>query len=806
MFMNQIKYSLRALSRQKSYVVINVIGLSVGLLCSLIIALFIINELSYDQYHENKDRIYRVILDGKIGGQEVTVYSTASPVGPAMVNEFPEVESFLRMNNWGETTLRYGEHYFTEDHFVEADSTFFDFFSIPLIEGNKHTALNQARSVVLSQSAAKKIFGDENPMNKMLQVGNDTVFYRVTGIMQDVPSNTHFEADILGSFMTNPRSTDGEWLSNSFSTYVMLKPNTSPDRVDERFKPMIVKYVGPRIQRFFGISIQEFLAQGNRYNMYLQKLTDIHLDPSIQQEFKPASDPRYLWIFGSIAVLIIVIASVNFMNLSTAQAARRAKEVGIKKVAGSTRRMLVGQFLLETMILSFLALILSLIVAEVVLPGFNNLLGLDLHINYFGNWYTIPLMLLLVLLIGVLAGSYPAFYLSSFSPYTVLKGSMRSGRKQGRLRSALVVLQFAISIILIVGTTIMFRQLKFMQNKELGFDKEQVMVISRADVIGTKIHAFKDELLQIPGVMSVSASTSVPGHDNNNNGYRIKGRTDESFIFQTCWADHDFLKTYGMKMASGRFFDPQMATDTAACIINESAVKNYMLNDPFAVRVLGNDDEGNDVVMPVIGVVKDFNHQSVRSPISPYIFRFKPDNLTWGYISVRLSDHFNRNTISAIEKVWSSFAANSPMQSFFMDQDFERMYNEEKQNAQLSVLFTILGILIASLGLYGLTSYTVMQRTKEIGVRKAFGASIWDIWYLIASEIVVLVGIAAVIAVPLIWWVAGDWLDNYYYRISLQAYDFLIGIVIALVIALLTISYRAIKTARANPTESLRYE
>lgn len=805
---NLFKYSFRALGRQKSYVFINLLGLAIGLVCSIIIGLFILNELSYDQYNKDKNRIYRVILNGKMSGQELRVTSTASPVGPTMVNEFPEVENFLRMNRWGETTLRYGEKYFTEQYFVEVDSSFFDFFSIPLIRGNKRTALNEKRDLVLSETAAKKIFGDEDPMNKMIQVGNDTALYRISGVMEDVPSNTHFKANMLGSFMTNPRANDGRWLSNSFSTYVKLKPNTSPERVDERFQPIIVKYVGPVVTRMLGITIEEFLSQGNKYNMFLQPLTAIHLDPSIEQEFKPANDPRYLWIFGSIAVLIIVIAAVNFMNLSTAQAAKRAKEVGIKKVAGSTKKLLVGQFLIETMLLAFLALILALIIAEIALPWFNNLVGMDLHLNYFSQWYIIPALILLTVVIGFMAGSYPAFYLSSFSPYMVLKGSMRSGKKQGRLRSVLVVIQFSISIMLIVGTTIMFRQLHYMQDKAPGFDRDQIMVISQAHVIGKKVDAFKDELLQIPGVMSVSASTAVPGRNNNNNGYRIKGRTDETFLLQTCWADYNFIKTYGMKIVSGRFFDPKMATDTGACILNESAVKSYLTGtDPFSTRfIVSDNDDPKEVLMPVIGVVKDFHHESLRSPISPYIFRFKNKDNNWGYISVRLAKHFDRSTIDRIRETWSSFASGSPMQSFFLDRDFERMYSEEQQNAQLSILFTILGIIIAALGLYGLTSFTVLQRTKEIGVRKAFGATVGNIWYLIAKEIILLVLISSVIAVPLIIWVAGNWLQNYYYRISLRPQDFLIGIALAIVIALLTISYRAIKSARANPTDSLRYE
>jgi putative ABC transport system permease protein len=353
----------------------------------------------------------------------------------------------------------------------------------------------------------------------------------------------------------------------------------------------------------------------------------------------------------------------------------------------------------------------------------------------------------------------------------------------------------------------MFRQLHYMQDKEPGFSKEQILVISQAHLVGEKIPSFKQELEKIPGVVSVSASTSVPGRNNNNNGYRIKGRPENTFLLQTCWADYDFIETYGMKIISGRYFDKTMSTDTGACILNESAVKSYLLDDPFSTRfILSEDTESEEILMPVIGVVNDFHHESLRNPIAPYMFQFKNLNNNWGFISVRLTADFSSRLINDIEDVWRNFTAGSPMQSFFLSKDFERMYREEQQNARLSILFTILAIIIAVLGLYGLTSFTVVQRTKEIGVRKAFGATVGNIWYLIAREIVILVLIASVIAVPLIWQVAGDWLSNYHYRISLNAFDFLLGIVLAIFIALLTISYRAVRTARANPVHSLRYE
>jgi putative ABC transport system permease protein len=801
-------YSIRALKKQKAYVLINVLGLAIGLSCSLIIAIFIHFELSYDQYNINKDRLYRVILNGKIGGQEVTVTSTASPVGPAMKDEFPEVDNFLRMNSWGGTLIRHNDDRFIEDYFIEADSSFFEFFSIPLLRGNAKTVLNEPHTVVLSESTAQKIFGRADPINELLMIGNDTTYYKITGVYADIPETTHFSANAIGSFMTNRRANDNQWLSNSFSTYVLLHPNTDPGAVNDRFASLVEKHVGPEIVRFIGISIQEFLGQGNKYNFFLQKLTDIHLDPTIEQEFKQANDPKYLWIFGSIAILIIVIASINFMNLSTAQAGKRAKEVGIKKVCGSTRGLLISQFLIETMILSLLALMLTILITELALPYFNRLLGLHLKVGYFNNGYILPGMILGALFIGLIAGSYPAFYLSAFIPYKVLKGLRTGNRKGVTLRRVLVILQFTISITLIIGTLIMFRQINFMLNKDLGFNKEHVLVLREASTIGNKINSFKNELKRIPGVMNVAASTAVPGHSNNNNGYMVKGRPEDSFLLQTNWVDYDYLDTYGMEISSGRFFNQEYATDKEACLINENAVQHYAFDEPFSIRFLNppEEEEGEMRFMPVIGVVRDFHFESLKSDIGPYLFRFKNEDNNWGYISIKLSPSAGSGTVEEIEHKWESFTNNDPMQYFFMDTDFDRLYKEEKQNAQLAILFTILAIIIASLGLFGLTSFTVQQRTKEIGVRKTFGANLTQIWFLIAREILILIAISTAIAWPFIFWVADNWLQNYHYRINLQVTDFVSGFLIALIIALATISYRTIKTALVNPSESLRYE
>jgi putative ABC transport system permease protein len=806
MLNNLIKLSLRSFKRQRVYIIINILGLSIGIACSLLIALYVINEASYDKFNTKRDRIYRTILNGKIGGQEVTAASSPAIMGSTMVKEFPEIEDFLRMNNNGPTVLEYNNQTFTEDHLVEADSSFFNFFSIPVLKGDLKNLLNAPRKVVLSESTAKKIFGNENPIDKPIKIGSDTVRYIITGVFADVPQNSHFEANVISSFITNPRSKNPTWMSNSFSTYLLLKPNTSYRTVDAKFPALMQKYVGPEIKQYTGISLDDFIAQGNKYRFYLQNLTDIHTDTSIQQDFKAPIDPKYLTIFGSIAILIVLIAAINFMNLSTAQASRRSKEVGIKKVGGSTRGMLIAQFLFESFILSFISLILSIIFIKVTLPYFNNLLGANLVLNLFAYWYTMPSLILFALFVGFLSGSYPALFLSSFNPYEVLKGSVQNSTRNGRLRRVLVVFQFAVSILLIVGTMIMYRQIKYMLNKDLGFNKEQLIVINRAEALGTKMKSFKEVVKNIPGVINISSSTAIPGRTNNNNGYMMEGRKDETFLMATSWVDYNFLDTYGMTLVSGRSFNESFTSDKDACIINETARKDFKVTDIDKTRFMEPGDSGKVNYLPVIGVVKNFNFESLRNPIGPYILKFQNDNMLWGYITVRLSPQNYSKTISAIEDKWKEFVSNNPLQYYFLDADFELMYKQEKQNAQMAVIFSILAIFIASLGLFGLTSFTVEQRTKEIGVRKAMGSSVAGIYVVISKEIVILVSVSALIAWPVVYYWAGKWLENFYYKINPGLFTFVTGLAIALGIAILTISYRVLRAAKVNPAQSLKYE
>jgi putative ABC transport system permease protein len=797
---SNFKLSFRALYRQKGYLFINVIGLSLGIACSMIIAIFIIHEISYDNFNDKKDRIYRLIVNGKIGDRELSYAISCEPIGPTMMRDFPEVENFVRILPNRESKLKYEDKTFIENNFVFADSSFFNVFSIPLLKGDKRTVLNASHKLILSETTAKKIFGNIDPIDKMLKLEDDSIPFIVSGIMADVPENSHFNANIIGSLMTYNMGNENNWNDNNYITYVLLKPNSIAGQVNAKIPPMICKYMGPAIKKSFGITMEEFIAK-NKYNIYLQPLKDIHLNPAITQYTKLPANPKYLIIFGSVAILIIIIAAFNYMNLSTAQASKRAKEVGIKKLSGSSKGMLIRQFLTESLILSLSSLIVAIIIIENSLPYFNKLLASDLQLHLFSNWYTIPVLLVLSVFIGLLAGSYPAFFLSSFSPYIVLKGKLKDSLKNGRLRSILVILQFTISIILIVGTLIMFRQIRFMLNKDLGFNKEQLLVINRAGTIGTKIKAFKDELAKIAEVVHLASSTAVPGRSESSTTYIIDGRPGELFEFKINYIDYDYFETYGIKISAGRNFNETFATDKLGCIVNESTIKQLNISIPLTTKLM--DD---NVKMPIIGVVRDFHYESLHSEIYPYLFRVKNENINYGFISLRLSKNANANTIKEIEKIWGKFAPNAPLQYYFMDQDFAQKYKEEKQNAQLSVLFSFLAIIIAALGLFGLTAITIEQRTKEIGIRKTMGASVSSILYLLSKEFLVLVSVSTIIAWPLIYLIARNWLQNYYYRINLQPFDFLAGLFIAVIIALLTIGYRTLMSARANPVEALRYE
>ena len=806
MLTNLFKQSTRSFKRQRSYVIINITGLSLGIACSLLIALYIFNEASYDRYNENKDRIYNIATNFLVGGEESTDAMSPYIIGPTMLREIPEVEDFLRMKRYyGANTVIYNNQEFSEEYIIEADSSFFSFFTIPVLAGNKSELLNAPGKVVLSASLARKIFGSTNPVDKVLRLGKDTVSYIVSGVMDDVPGNSHFRAGMLISMMSDPRVDEQEWGNNTLNTYVLLKPNADYKSVEEKMKPFVVSQIGPLLQQVLKISFEEFLEKGNKYGYYLQKLTDIHLDNSIKPHFLATGDPKLLKILGGIALLILLVATVNFTNLSTAQAGKRSKEVAVRKLTGSGRGILIIQFLAESVLMSVIATVIALIIIKIVLPFFNDLLGTSLSLNLSATPYVIPFLILFPVLTGILAGSYPAFYLSSFNPNSILKGGKVNSNHRGSLRKILVVLQFSISVFLIVGTLIMYRQIIYMLNRYPGFNKEQLLAIENERVLGQNARSFKESLTGIPGVMSIAGSNYIPGNIRSNQGYALEGRKDETILLWTISVDYDFLGTYDMELMSGRFFSRAFPSDYEACLVNEAAIKKFNI-DPENMRIIGYSDAGPTYYYPIIGVVKDFVFESQKNQIEPLIIRLRHENERYGYITVRMSQLNYMSTIKQIENTWSEFVKDEPIKYTFLDDIMNQLYIRERQNASIAVISAVLAILIASLGLYGLTSYSVEHRIKEIGVRKVMGSSVAGISYLISKDTLILVTISALVSFPVILYASRKWLENFYYRINPGIITFLGGLVIALLIAFLTISYRTVKAARANPAKSLRYE
>ncbi|MBN1414108.1 MAG: ABC transporter permease [Bacteroidales bacterium] len=809
MLTNFFKTAIRNIFRHKSYVIINIIGLAVGIACSLLILLFIRHELGYDTFNENYDRIYRIILDAKLGETEIKGAFTPAPLAKTLVTDYPEVENAIRMERWNEVLFRIEDRKYVEENVMLADSAFFDIFSIPLISGNTKKALAEPYKVVLTEKTAKKYYGNEDPIGKTLRINSDTNLYTITGVMENVPENSHFEFNILISFLSHWRAKEEFWLSNSFATYVLLKKNTSAEGLEDKFPAMIEKYVGPQVMQVLGIDIEQFKSTGNRYGFFLQSLSDIHLNPGISQDFRPPTDRKYIYIFSIVSLIIIIVAGINYMNLSTARSVNRSREVGMRKVVGSSRRLLVWQFLMESVMLCLMSLVVAVILVEVMLPHYNNLLQVKLSINYFSEWYTIPALILLAVIIGIFSGSYPALFLASFKPVSVLYGKLKLGISSVHIRSMLVIFQFIITISLILSSLVIYRQIQYMINKDLGFNKEMLFVISRTDALRKRIVSFRQEIEKLSGIIGSTNSTAIPGYPNNHNGFLMEGKTsDQTYLMQVNWADYDYLKTYGIELKEGRYFSRDFSSDTLAMVINEKAIEEFGLTDPMAARFIEPAREGEQrTVYNVIGVVKDFHYQALRERIFPHVFILKPERWDWtAYITIRLAPENVKGTIAEIEKIWNKFTNNEPLEYFFLDDSFRKFYFEEIRTSRIAVAFSILAIIIACLGLFGLTSFATELRSHEIGIRKVLGSSVYRIIILFTREIFLLILVSTIPAWILSYFLMKRWLMNFHYHIHLQPWEFVSAFLVALFIALITICYRTYRAAIVNPSKVLKYE
>lgn len=810
MFRSFLKVAIRNLIRQRAYALINVLGLAIGIACSILIALFIIHEASFDTFHKNADQIVRVWLNAKLAEEEISGANTAMPVGPVFLDEIPEVINYCRIQTYDNVLIRDGDRTFLENDFYWADSGFFEIFTFPLMSGDPSTVLTEPRSMVISEKMAMKYFGDEDPMGGVLEVFSDSVDYRITGVMKDIPDNSHIFCDFVVDFQSLPNANRTQWTSNNIYTYLLLGNEMDTRKLNEKFDPITRKYVGPEIKQFIGVSLEDWEAAGNFYRLESQPLLDIHFNTDIEHGMKPSSDKKYVYIFSLIALFIIIIACINFMNLSTARSAGRAREVGLRKVVGSTKGQLVWHFLAESFIMVVIALVLALLMVELVLPVFQNQIQVSLSVNYFSDWYRIPALIGFALTVGLIAGSYPAFFLASFRPVAVLTGKLEAGSRSSKLRSILVIFQFGVSIFIIMGTVVISRQLNYLVNKDLGFYKDQLVVLQRFSVVGKeRVETFKQEISRIPGVISSASSTMVPGHTNNYNGFMMKERPlEQTFLLEVNWADHDFPQTYGLTITQGRFLSEKYASDSSNIVINEAAVRNFGIKEPLKTIFIEPGFSDIEITrLPVVGVMKDFHNASLHNEIRPFMILTRPADWAWiPYLTVRLEPQNMKETLKKIDNIWSEFTNDQPFQYFFLDDDFANKYEQENRTRIIFLVFSILAIFVASLGLLGLTAFTTEQRTKEIGIRKAMGANALQVVRLISRETIILISIATLLALPVSFFFTRNWLNDFPFRIDLGIFPFLLSFAFALIISMVTISFQTVVAALRNPADALRYE
>lgn len=821
MWKNFIRVTIRSINKNKAFNAINIAGLAIGLASAIFIILYIISETSYDRFHERSADIYRLYLEGKMAGEEFTGAWVSPIVGPAFHEEIPEVENFCRFD-WANNRLMWVDpaNKYLENQLLYADSTFFELFSIRLLEGDPNTCLDEPNTIVISESKAEQYFPGEDPLGKSIAMNNDSTLYRVTGVVEEAPRTSHFDYDFICSYCTYESSKRTSWFNNHMQAYLLVTPGSDPELLDQKMEASLLANIGPELEQFMGITTDEFVESGGKYGYHPQPLLDIHLNADIEVPsdigYRPNGNRTYLIIFGVIAFFVLIIASINFMNLSTARSLSRAKEVSLRKVVGSDRKLLVQQFLFESVFLSLISLLIALALVVVLLHPFNNLAGLSLGIGDIFKWYMIPSFILLAVLVGLLSGSYPSFVLASFKPIFALKGNASTKNGTTVLRNALVIIQFSISIIIIAGTLVIYWQFKYMTNKDLGFDKEQLVVMERIHPLGDghDIQTFKRELLTHSSILEATNSTAYLGAPNNNNAYGIKGRPpEESVLFHTFWTDEDFMATYrfGLAGPEGRYFSEDFSSDSTACLVNAAAVRKYKLEDPMNQAILwgGFGPDGDPTELRIIGVMEDYHFLSLKHEVGAQIAILKPRNWDWsGYLTVRLAA--GKDNIEAglahMDQTWEAFADDQPFQYFFLDEELNSYYAEEKRTGSITMVFSILAIFIASLGLFGLTLYNSQKRIREIGIRKVMGATESNVVVAISKSVGYAVGIAIVIALPAAYFMMQDWLRDFPYNVGFQPLLFLGAAVLAILIAMITVTITSLKAARTNPAIALHYE
>jgi putative ABC transport system permease protein len=803
MIRNYFTIAWRNLLRNKAFSAINIFGLAIGISCFMLIGVFVTNELSYDRHVANAEHIYRVNL-AVTGNGNVALYPNADyAVGDGIKNTYPEVKDFTRVSQ-AVDFVKYENNQFKEQHMAFAEANFMRMFSIPLLAGNPEKALVEPNSIVLSKAMATKYFGEQDPIGKSLAIGTQQTAYKVTGIFDKVPDNSHFHFDAFLS-MSTWHITNPTWSNLGPYTYIELDKNADPKKLEAKFPQLVMKYVVPEIQKDMGISLAEAQKSVDTFRFLLKPLTDLHLYGDTKYEIEPGGDIQYVYIFSALAVFILLLACINFTNLSTAQSARRSKEVGIRKVMGSVKKQLVLQFLAESVVLTSFAMLFAYALIFLFLPYFNQLANTQVGFLFFFQYKVIAALVLVSFISGIIAGVYPAFFLSSFNIIQTLKGALfAAGRNKKPLQSSLIVFQFTISTLLIIATIVVYQQLSHMQNKKLGYDKDQVLFMPDSRVLGNNQLAFQEQLKNDKRVVSASISRMVPGNTNLNgtqiypkdeNGNGVEIHID---IFNV---DYDYINTLGMKMKLGRAFSKEFSTDSAGVIINESAVRELGWKDknPIGRTIV----RSGQHEFKVLGVVQDFNYASVKQKVAPAMLML---GRNYGGMVVKINTADVNGFLTDLRKQWDSFNPAAPIEYYFLDEKFASLYASEQRTQQIFSAFAVLAIIIACLGLFALSTFMIEQRKKEVGIRKVLGASVNGIVQLLVKDFLILVFISILIATPLAWYAMNQWLQDFAYKINLQWWMFALAGILAVVIALLTVSFQGIRAALMNPVKSLKSE
>ena len=809
MVRNNIKMAYRSMMRQKFYAMLNLTGLAISMAACVFIAIYVQDELSYDKHFKDSDRIFRIANYLKFADNEFNLPTAPDPMAKTVQEEFPEVEIAGRTNGNTTSQIKYGDDFFQQSGITWADQEIMEIFNFPLIRGDRNHLLDEPNTVVLTETTAEKIFGDEDPIGKVIR-HDDQTDLKVTGVIADIPDNTHFDYNMFITMLNRADATQNFWLSNNFITYVKLQSANQQATFDEKMPDLLLDHMGKQIMQFMGQDMQEGLEAGAfdvRY--FLQPITSIHLTSNLEFELGETGTIQYVYMFSIIGFFVLLIACINFMNMATARASVRAKEVGIRKVMGSLKKQLVAQFLTESIINATLALVVGMVLVYLLLPGFNQLTDKSLIDPIFGENALWPYLIVGTVVVGTLAGIYPAFVLSSFLPVKVLKGEITKGRNSKIMRNALVVVQFATSIFLIIGSIFVYNQLDYLQNKDLGFNKNNILVVYETQLLGEQLDAFKTELERSPIIDKVSISGYIPATGALNDFPLLKEEAtspDEAVSIQNWYVDQDYAETYGLEILQGRFFDEAMVSDSSGVILNQAAVKRFGFEgNPIGQKIktlegiVGNTSQH----FTVVGVMKDFHFRSMTTIIQPqalYLGRSP------SAVSIKYNTENGAEILPVVEAAWDQFSSGNAVDFDYLDQIFLQQFTQQRQIKTIFTVFAFLAISIASLGLFGLAAYVTDQRKKEIGIRKVLGASTFTLLNLLFSNFTKLILISALLAVPFAYWYMDGWLSEYPFRIGMNPIIFVLGTVAVFVLSWATVGYQSMRAAKRNPVDNLRYE